>query len=190
MQSVLWLQAWFSLNKMEVHFLEACLEKILDTLALVYALQPPPEALPVFYPVLYPMMTEPADVKTYREIVTQLQEWKQTLADNQETVKQLAQAQEHLNEETFRDIFQTWASHQKVLVSICNKLLQTHILAQKIPSNKQLKMNMDEDVQCLAEDLLTARVETKARVFNSWLATAHWCAQTAPRRCTSRRVPW
>ena len=55
--------------KAEVKFIEECIDRMPNNPVLLYAIAPPPEALPRFYPVLYPVVTEPADAETYVDLV-------------------------------------------------------------------------------------------------------------------------
>ena len=51
------LSNWYHLVKAEVKFIEECVDRLPNDPALLYAIAPPPEALPRFYPVLYPGVT-------------------------------------------------------------------------------------------------------------------------------------
>ena len=109
------------------------------------------------------------------------------MLEQQESVKAIREANEHLDEQTFQDIFRTWGRHQKLLYQLCNKLLQYHIMVQKLPPESVEKLPIrtstkDLEVQWMADRYLTARVEGNYPVFGSWLASAHWCYQVAKAR--------
>lgn len=185
-----WFRTWMKLARQELHFVEACLAKLPDNPTLLYAMPPSKEALHFFYPALYPTVTEPADVKTYGDIVKEFQVWQKQMMQQQESIKAIRAAQEHLEEQTFQEIFGKWGKHQNKLVHLCNKLLQYHIIAQKLPSEKAEKLPSklspkDLLVQWMADELFTARVEANQKAFDSWLATAHWCYQVAKVRTNS-----
>lgn len=59
------LEEWFQVAKHELQFLGTCIQELPDSPPLLYALAPPQEALPQFYPALYPYTTEPLDAEDY-----------------------------------------------------------------------------------------------------------------------------
>ena len=54
MKVITLLKQWYKWTREEIHFIETCLNKLPDNPTLLYAIAPPPEALPKFYPVLCP----------------------------------------------------------------------------------------------------------------------------------------
>lgn len=96
---------------------------------------------------------------------------------NQETLNQLVLAQEHENKQTFKEMFDVWAKHYKHLLDICSKMLQQHILSQKLSLEIHEKLNMDLDMQWMEDRLLMFKIQTNQTIFDSSLATT----QRVPR---------
>ena len=168
------MERWLRIVKEEVGHLEGCLENLPDGPVLLYDVAPPPGALPLFYPVLYLGITEPADGEEYEEITKKIQVWEAQMKENLKTMGEALNG-EGIEPETMKDMFTTWGLHQKSLIRICNWLMQHHLLNQYLPAIRQEKLVTDMDVQWLAERLLKARIEANRQTFGSWLATAHWC---------------
>ena len=85
--------------------MEDCVDRLPNNPALLYAIAPPPEALPRFYVVLYPGVTEPADAEAYVDLVKQLNQWRAQMEENQKTMEQMLQAQEGTTKEMFQDVY-------------------------------------------------------------------------------------
>ena len=67
--AVVWLGRWMEMARQELHFIQASLTRLPHNPTLLYAMPPPDDALHIFYPALYPTVTEPADVREYKDIV-------------------------------------------------------------------------------------------------------------------------
>ena len=63
------LSSWTGVVREELGFLETCIEKSPEPPRLLYAMAPPPEALPMFYPVIWPNILEPYDGEIYVDLV-------------------------------------------------------------------------------------------------------------------------
>ena len=148
------LRKWFDVAKEQVKFIEEALTRLPDNPTLLYAVAPPPEALPRFYPVLFPEVTEPLDADAYVAIVRKLSDWNAQMDENIKAMEQMFQSQEGPDKELFKDMFDNWARHQKKLIKHCNEMLQHHILCQKLPAEKNEKTGLKVDVQWLAEKCL------------------------------------
>ena len=173
------LTAWTLLVKKEVEFLVSCLEKY-PTQRLLYAIAPPPEALPVFYPVLWPETMEPYDGDRYAELVKQLQDWGDQMRLNEKMWRETLEA--NPEPEICRNVFEEGAKHTRQVLKFCNALIQHSIEVQRQPEAKQEVAALEIDVQWLAENLLKARIKVGRQAYGSWLATAFYCYKLAKAR--------
>ena len=55
--------------------METCIGKTLDPPRMLYVVAPPTEALPLFYPIMWPNNMESYDGEKYVELVGRLQRW-------------------------------------------------------------------------------------------------------------------
>ena len=98
------------------------------------------------YLILYPGVTEPTDAETYVDLVKQLNQWRAQMEENQTAMEQMLKAQEGTTKEMFQDVYTAWNKHQVQLVRICNHVLQFHIVAQRLPPEKQETSAMELDI--------------------------------------------
>ena len=106
MKVITLLKQWYKWAREEIHFIETCLNKLPDNPALLYAIAPPPEALPKFYPVLYPGVTEPADAEEYVVLVDKFRAWGEQMEDNYKAMEQIFQGSP--KKDICKDVFSEW----------------------------------------------------------------------------------
>ena len=82
---------------------------------------PPPEALPMFYPVLWPNILEPYDGERYAKLVQRLQKWGDHVKENEIIMKEVLE--KNLDLEMCKNLFEDWVIHQRRVLSICNELI-------------------------------------------------------------------
>ena len=125
------LSSWTRVVKEELGFLETCIENSPKPLRLLYAMAPPPAALPMFYPVLWPNILEPYDGERYAELVQRLQKWGDQVKENEIIMKEVME--KNPDPEMCKNLFEDWVSHQRRVLSICNELIQHSIKVQRAP---------------------------------------------------------
>ena len=87
------------------------------------------------------------------------------MEDNYKAMEQIFQGSPE--KDICKDVFSEWRHHQTKLITLCNNLLQHHILAQRLPPEKQETTSMDIDVQWLAEKLLQARIRANQSAYGT-----------------------
>ena len=107
-----------------------------DTPICLYGIQPDDDALPHFFPVIYPFIQEPKDAEEYVKITDKLNVWRARFKLHYGLMKDMFKSiQSELDEgnvtnsrmqELFDNInatFQTWTTLLQQLVNHCNNLL-------------------------------------------------------------------
>ena len=162
------MKHWQEVVKAQVEFIEEVVEQLPDTPTLLYAIAPPPEALPRFFPVLHPEITEPLDADSYVAIVKQMNDWRGQLEENYKAMEQVIHSEGGPEKELFRDMFDNWVQHQRKLVKICNNLLQHHIVTHNRPPEKLDKL--------LGGPVASRKIpegQGRARPTRIWLLVSH-----------------
>ena len=105
--------------------METCIEKSPEPPRLLYAMAPPPEALPMLYPVIWPNILEPYDGERYAKLVQTLQKWGDQVKENKIIMKEVME--KNPDPEMCKNLFEDWVNHQRRVLSICNELIQHSI---------------------------------------------------------------
>ena len=111
-----------------------------DTPVCLYGIQPDDDALPHFFPVIYPFIQEPKDAEEYVQISDKLTVWRACFKVHYELMKDMFKSiQSKLDEgqvsnsrmeelvDNVNATFQTWTTLLQQLVRHCNNLLQLNI---------------------------------------------------------------
>ena len=69
--------------------METCIEKSSEPPRLLYAMALPPEALPMFYPVIWQNILDPYDGERYAKLVQRLQKWGDQVKENEIIMKEV-----------------------------------------------------------------------------------------------------
>ena len=186
------LECYQDMLEKENNFIIQYLLHIPDTPVCLYGIQPDDDALPHFFPVIYPFIQEPKDAEEYVQITDQLKVWRANFKMHYGLMKDMFKSlQSELDEgnvansrmqELFDNInatFQTWTTLLQQLVNYCNNLLQINIVASFTTVTKKKTSTVEREV---AELLMESRVYHQCPLADGWIATAERCMELAKAR--------
>lgn len=159
----------------------------------LYGITPDIDALPHFFPVVYPLAQEPKDAEEYVEICDKLKTWRAVHANNINFMDQMFEGLQVdtctglVSAEVVKDaldsikaIYEQWSMHRKKLIGYCNELLKCSILSCRILTKKKQKAKIVE--RDIAEQLLESHIHHNRVLPEGWLVTVEYCLELAKAR--------
>ena len=83
------LYAYQEMLEKEGNLILQFLLQMTDTLVCLYGVQPNADALPHFFPIIYPFLQEPRDAEEYAKIADKLTAWRARFKGNYELMKDM-----------------------------------------------------------------------------------------------------
>ena len=179
----------------EVNFVLQFLLQVPDTPVCLIGIQPDQDALPHFFPVIYPFLQEPKDVEEYAEIADKLKVWRVkfkmiydlmvemfTSMDKELEEKQLTPMQLKDLMINVHSTFGRWTDLLKQLFKHSNDLLQLNIMASNTVQHKHKASTMEKEI---VEILMESRIHHNKPLHNGWISTADYCVELAKVRLTA-----
>ena len=189
------LYAYKDMVEQEVNFVLQFLLQVPDTPVCLIGIQPDQDALPHFFPVIYPFLQEPRDAEECEEIADKLKVWRVKFKMNYDLMEEMFTSMDKELEEQqltplqLKDLminvhstFDRWTELLRQLFKHCNDLLQLNIVASNTVLHKNKASTAEKEI---VEILMESRVHHQKPLQNGWIAIADHCIELAKVRLTA-----